>query len=353
MHRLACLLFAAMAGCAQLPAGFELTADTPGSRPAWPSVDSGESPRYERLGQLTGESNFRAASTPTSGALSSALRWLVGLGGGRERRDVLQRPQSVLVDAQGRVFVTDVSRRDLLVFDPGSTRLAIWPSDRTPPDGWLPIGLASGVDGTLLVTDAEGGVVHRFDRDGRYAGRFGAGVLRRPTGIARNPEAGRTYVADTRAHDIKVFDDQGSLLGTLGGPGEAPGSLNAPTALTWARGRLYVTDTMNARVQVFDDQGRALQTIGRRGHYVGNFAHPKGLAVDSEGNVYVTESRHDRLLVFAPDGQFALSIGDTGADSRSFYLPAGLWVDALDRVWVADMFNGRVSVLQYLGGRGD
>ena len=34
----------------------------------------------------------------------------------------------------------------------------------------------------------------------------GADVLKRPTGIARDPETGTIYVADTPEHNIKRFD---------------------------------------------------------------------------------------------------------------------------------------------------
>jgi hypothetical protein len=34
-----------------------------------------------------------------------------------------------------------------------------------------------------------------------------------------------------------------------------------------------------------------------------------------------------------------------------FFLPAGVTVDRRNRIYVDDMFNGRVVVLQYLGGR--
>jgi hypothetical protein len=45
-----------------------------------------------------------------------------------------------------------------------------------------------------------------------------------------------------------------------------------------------------------------------------------------------------------------LPIGGTGNDAGKFFLPAGAWTDDGDRLFVADMFNGRVVVLDYLGG---
>ena len=81
---------------------------------------------------------------------------------------------------------------------------------------------------------------------------------------------------------------------------------------------------------------------------MGNLTRPKGVTVDGVGNVYVIESFHDHLLVFNNKGEFLLPI--QGGDIGRFYLPAGLWSDAQGRIYVADMFNGRIVILQFLGG---
>jgi DNA-binding beta-propeller fold protein YncE len=178
---------------------------------------------------------------------------------------------------------------------------------------------------------------------------IGRGLLKRPTGLARDPARGRIYVADTYAHDIKVFSDGGELLDVIGGRGEGEGEFNYPTHLAFANDELYVTDTMNNRIQVLAaDGGR--RRLGQRGLYIGNLVRPKGVSVDSEGNVYVVESYFDSLLIFAPNGDFLMPIGGTGTATGRFYLPSGVWVDAKNRVHVADMFNGRIVLFQFLGG---
>ena len=106
---------------------------------------------------------------------------------------------------------------------------------------------------------------------------------------------------------------------------------------------------MNSRVQVFDGGSHRL-TVGARGLYVGNLVRPKGVTVDSQGNIYVVESYFDHLLVYDRLGNFLLGISGLGRDAGQFYLPAGVWTDDRNRVFVADMFNGRVVVLQVLGG---
>jgi DNA-binding beta-propeller fold protein YncE len=353
MRQLRKLLCAAAAvlliGCASEPLVMKLEGAPADLARGFPAPETQEVPRYRYLGQLAGESNFVNASGKRSTG-REIFEWIVGLTGGPAQPVVLQRPQSGVVDAAGRVLVTDVSRNAVFVFDEAGGRFDVWDRATVNEKFAAPIGIALGADGQLLVTDAELGRVFRLAPDGTPLGAFGAGVLTRPTGIARDPKLGRIYVADTHAHNIKVFDDQGRLLATWGQRGNELGELNFPTHLALTGSMLIVCDSMNARVQAFDAEGRAVLRFGQRGLYVGNLVRPKGVAADDEGNVYVVESMHDTLLVFDPKGTLLMSLGGTGQDVGRFYLPAGVWIDSRNRVFVADMFNGRVAVFQFLGG---
>lgn len=342
-----------LAGCASTPEPrvlrFGIDEAPEGKRLFWPQT--GDIPRYVYAGTLTGEQNFQSASVARRHRATSFLRWLAGLDSGAQQPVVLQRPAAVISDENGRIFVSDVSRQAVFVFDEKAGALHVW--DRA--DGMLsfvaPSGLALGADGDLLVADAELRVVVRLDRSGRSRAWIGQGVLKRPTGVARDARTGRIFVADTNAHDIKVFDDAGRLLQVIGSRGEAAGQFNYPTYLNFTGDRLFVTDTMNNRVQVLDGEGGATgRQIGARGLYVGNLVRPKGVAVDTEANVYVVESMYDSVLIYSGSGEFLMPIGGTGTGTGRFYLPAGVWVDQRNRVFVADMFNGRVVVFQFLGG---
>ncbi|MEO5331428.1 MAG: SMP-30/gluconolactonase/LRE family protein [Magnetococcus sp. YQC-5] len=327
--------------------------------PVWPPPP--EIARYEYAGQLLGVENFVISEADKKKfqdeeATQQALMWLVGLEPGHAmevRRDSthgLQRPQTGMVDKAGRIYVTDMGQQAVVVFDGAAGKLLLWKKASDKNSFSAPTGIALGAGQQVLVADAELGRVFRLDMAGNPVGEFGEGVLQRPTGLARDAALGRIYVADTRANDIKVFDDAGQLLKTIGHAGQMPGEFNAPTHLAFVKNRLYVTDTLNARIQVFDPGGEFLSTFGQRGVVVGNMVRPKGVAADENGNVYVVESLHDHLLVFDANGQFLLPIGGTGKEIGRFYLPSGVWTDGANRMFVADMFNGRVMIFRFLGG---
>ena len=318
-----------------------------GRKLLWPTAP--EIPRYLYAGTLTGEQNFRRPEGES--ALKRFGRWLVGLNGRGETPVVLQRPGAVMGDDNGRLFVADASRQAVFVFDEKAGELKVWDRAEGLLNFVAPSGIAMSARGGLYVADAELGAVYELDAQGEPAGVLGRGLLRRPTGVARDAASGRLFVTDTYAHDVKVFDAQGQLVQTIGQRGAGRAEFNYPTHLALAQGQLYVTDTLNARVQVFDAAtGVHRRSFGQRGLVVGNLVRPKGVAVDGEGNVYVIESYYDSLLVFDAQGQLLMSMGGHGTATGRFYLPAGLWVDGRNRVHIADMFNGRVVLFQFLGG---
>lgn len=346
--RLALVLAGLASSCVQTPQAMRYDIDKIDTQILLPAASTMELPRYRLIGQLFGAPNV--ADAASRGRVSTALRWIVGIDERATEPNVLRRPQSGLVDAQKRILVTDVSRQAILVFDETAARIDVWDRATAKTAFVAPIAIAAGDNGQIFVTDAELKRVFRIGSKGEPLGEFGAGLLKRPTGIVRDAVLRQLFVADTYAHDIKVFSDDGHLLRTIGKPGDQTGEFSYPTHLALSAGKLYVTDTMNARIQIFDTSGTTLMQIGQRGLYLGNLVRPKGVAVDSEGNVYVVESYHDHVLVFDRSGRFLMAMGGTGKENSEFYLPAGVWIDAKDRVFVADMFNGRVVIFQFLGG---
>ncbi len=339
-----------LAGCAAAPTEMRYFPEgrAPESDLVWPGPP--EPARLTYAGELIGEDNFHRVDGTEDGAAVRVLRWIAGITGASDRKKQLIRPQSGMVDARGRILVTDAGREAVVVFDEAMATLSIWEEAEPGRNFLSPVGIVDDGAGGYLVADADIGYVLRLDSNGSPNGDFGRGILQRPTGLGRDPVAREIFVADSGAHDIKVFDERGTLLRTLGRRGEAAGEFNGPTHMSFADGRLYVTDTLNARVQILSPTGTSLGEIGRRGLFVGNLVRPKGVVTDRDGHIYVIESYYDHVLVFSELGELLLPIGGTGQAAGQFFLPAGAWTDDGGRLYVADMFNGRVVVLDYLGG---
>jgi len=337
-----------MAGCANNHLVMNLSDTSQNAPPiVWPAPP--DEPRFRYVGELTGEDNFRPDNWANRSNATKLFDWLVGLTGLNSQPVVLQRPQSGMVDEEGRIYVTDIGRGAVFVFDKPAGRLEVWDKARGDERFMSPIGIARGARDEILVADSELKSVIRLDKRGNVLGEFGHDILERPTGLARDTKRGRIFVADTRSHDIKVFNDNYKLINVIGERGEGDGEFNFPTHLAFVADKLYVTDTLNSRIQIFNSDGNFIAKFGKLGLNVGNLVRPKGVAVDSEGDIYVIESLYDNLLVFDKKGRTLLALGGSGKEIGEFYLPSGVWIDSHDQVYIADMFNGRITVLQFLG----
>lgn len=355
----AVLLILLLSGCASTDTirgqlNFDLRPE--GARPAvvWPSAP--DTPRYRYLGELVGEPNFLQGATSKS-TLTTVFNWIVGLFESYTPV-MLQRPQHGTVSDSGRIYVVDTGRNAVVGFDPNPPaeddsknkegHMLIWEMADKNTRFAGPVAVAIVWNGEIAVSDAILGVVVRLNNKGEPIGHLGAGQIKRPTGLAFDPERGLLFVADTVAHNIKVFDGTGQLVNTFGAPGEGAGEFNAPTHLAFANKHLYVSDTLNSRIQVFNADGRRVREFGERGLFVGNLMRPKGVALDAAGITYVVESYYGHLLAYNQQSELLLDITGSGLKGGAFRLPSGVWTDKQGRIFIADMFNGRVVVFQFL-----
>ena len=348
------LLLLGLAGCSSLrekpvfSMGLDATVET--RRLMFPPESDGEVPRYVYLGELRGETNIRRPEEFGDGVVNSIFR-ILDIIAGPAPPMLLDRPQSGTVDNRGRVYVTDIGRSAVFMFDETVPEVKVWSKADGLLDFVSPVGIALGPDNQVFVADADLGLVARLGPDGQTLPSIGKDHLDRPNGVAFDPVGKKLYVADASSHQVKIFNLDGILLAELGTRGDGPGEFNFPTHIAVANEKLYVTDTMNARVQVFSTtSGSYLGTIGKRGMFIGDLSRPKGVAVDSEENIYVVESYFDYLLIYNRRGQFLMPLGGVGFSAGQFHLPSGVWIDARNRVYVADMMNSRIAVFQFLGG---
>ena len=216
----------------------------------------------------------------------------------------LESPSGVAVDDERqRVYLADAALRRVFVLNSEGEYLDTW----APEGGFKrPTGLAIDTDGRLLVADAMGGVVYRFDVDGNVSSQIKSRV--HPDGRFVRP------------------------LNVAVGPA----------------GEILVLDALSFRVEVQSASGVLLGTIGKHGDAAGSLARPKGLAVDRDGHVFISDSAFDNIQVFDMAGNLLMFWGSAGGQPGDFNLPAGLFIDNEKRLFVADSYNHRVQAFQLL-----
>jgi len=168
-------------------------------------------------------------------------------------------PRDLVVDKQGRLFVSDTGNKRIMVFDRSGTYLAQWGGGGLAAGSFEePVGLALDSDGDLYVADTWNrrvqffGPGYNYVREWPVEGWFGTNVTNKP------------------------FIDVDS------------------------QGRAYVTDPEGYRVCVFDNQGTIVATFGRYGYEMDAFTMPTGIAVDPAGYIYVTDPDGQKVLKFEP-----------------------------------------------------
>ena len=330
---LTCVIFAVIvsaAGCATSPSSREASGQL-----FWPPP-----PETPRIKWLTAWSSRYDFSRPNQ---------MLSILMGEEILETLRRPQAVVADTSGNVYVADSEGHSIFVFDIEKSVL------RFLGEGIVstPVGLAiDNKHGFLFVSDSKSDKVFGIDKNsGRLVMTLGGpGEFKNPSGMVYDDARERLYLADTKNNVIRVFDKDGKALFTVGKQrGQGDGEFNFPSYLALDRqGRLFVVDSFNFRVQIFDPNGNYIKKFGRLGDSSGQFSRPAGIGVDSEDHVYVVDTAFNNFQIFSEDGKLLLWVGQGGKKSGEFALPTGMYIDKEDRIYICDTFSRRVQVFQYL-----
>ena len=187
--------------------------------------------------------------------------WRVG---GSDTPEGSMKSWSLDVGPDGNLYVANGGRRKVSIVSPDGEVLREFgrplPATGTPQPSQLgfPRGIDVAPDGTIWVADGERGDVQHFDEDGTYLGRVapsGAGedVLLLASDV--KVRAGLLYVADARAHRIKVWTTGGDFVGSFGGGGSNLGRMFGPLGMDLVGDRLWVTESTGERVQEFQPKG--------------------------------------------------------------------------------------------------
>lgn len=300
----------------------------------WPPPP--ETPRIKWITQWSNTYDF--------GKPSAIMTTLMGA----EAIDMLLRPNGVVADSAGNVYVADSSQHVVFIFDVQGKALKLMGR------GMLgtPIGLA--VDdkrGIIYVSDSKLNHVYGIEKSsGRVVRELGAeNEFKSPSGLVFDEERDRLYLSDTQNQIVRVYDGNGKPLFTIGKKGREDGEFKFPAYLALDRdGRLYVVDTFNFRIQIFDPNGKFIKKFGRLGDASGYFSRPAGIGVDSDGHIYVVDTAFNNFQIFDDTGRLLLWVGSAGKKAGQFSLPTGMYIDKKDRIYVTDTFNYRVQVFEYL-----
>ncbi|HDR06390.1 MAG TPA: diguanylate cyclase [Candidatus Coatesbacteria bacterium] len=157
----------------------------------------------------------------------------------------------------------------------------------------------------------------------KTVGRGAGSSLLNPAAVAVD-DLGYLWVADSQNHEVKKFDDDGGLLQTFGGMGQARGRLTLPLDLDHDGERLIVADTGNRRLQGFGVSGRVEFEAGLRPAEGGVLPRPEKLSVGPDGRIYLLDTGANRIMVYDGAGRFQAELAGYGAGLGQFRSPTDL-----------------------------
>ncbi|MBR1369093.1 hypothetical protein RJ53_06105 [Methanocalculus chunghsingensis] len=196
-------------------------------------------------------------------------------------------------------------------------------------------GYSEGISNTVIFRTEPGYLLSRtFGSYGFSPVRF-----RDPAGIAVSP-AGEIIVADRQNNRVMIFDNEGSVIKSIGA------DLSVPVGLCVdAKGDIYLADAGNHRIITFDSSGSYQREIGSRGSEHGELLFPGDVVVNRSGFMYVSDTSNHRIQLFNPDGDLVWSRGSYGSGIWQFQYPQGMTIDPSETIYIADRENNRIVAI--------
>ncbi len=242
-----------------------------------------------------------------------------GAGGGQ-----LSKPSAIYVTLDSRIFVADTANNRIQIFNyDGTLNYEFGMSGNKPGQFNSPQGIAVNSKGMIFVADTLNNRIQVFNQDGIYLRNIDKKPLpsnlseneEKPCQLASLPKAlaldtkDQLYVIDADSTQIKVFDENGVCVKSLGEKDNPLASFSKIVDIAFDENdNLYVADSADARVRVFDPKWNFLIAFGAGGIGNGYFKQLSALAV-SEGHIFVADYQSNNIQVFkyVPDGLFGKS----------------------------------------------
>lgn len=178
--------------------------------------------------------------------------------------EMITRPVGLAIDNENRyLYVVDSLANRIAVFDADSFKLLRYIGQKPTVDNLAPgvmdrpNSVAVDSEGNVYVTDTFNARVQVFNADGEFVRMWGkpgntAGCFMRPKGIAIDADD-HVYVVDAEFNNVQVFTNEGAPLMFFGTRGLGPGTFTLATGIgiDRATNRVIVTEQWQGKMQMF------------------------------------------------------------------------------------------------------
>lgn len=228
--------------------------------------------------------------------------------------------------AQGKIYVCDMQTPAIVIMDLEAQTFETLQGNKGAGKLKKPINVAVDESGNIFVVDVIRKEVLMYNAAGDFIQVFGGGIVNKPADVAL--DANNLYILDLGDSDIKVLDRKsGELVRKIGKTEGTVQGLSIPTNIASdGRGILYTTNVGTGNIIKLDRDGHILGNFGKVGDAFGEFVRPKGVAVDPKGRIFVVDGGHQNVQIFNDEFRLLMFFGNTQGQPGVLNLPASVAV---------------------------
>jgi len=258
---------------------------------------------------------------------------------------IIQKPYGIFM-RNGKIYICDTGLDALEILDLQNHKFEYFsPGGR----GQLkkPVNCYVDDKGLLYVADVGRKQIVVFDSLGKYVTSLGEAENFRPTDVFVKGE--KIWVANFANNQLNVYD-RGSyeLIYTM--PNSELGNddyLYSPSNIYVTDDKVYVSDFGDFKIKIYSHDGEFISSVGSFGRNIGQFVRPKGIAVDREDNLYVVDAGFENTQIFNREGQLLMFFGGPYSKPGDMWLPAKVYID-YDNLQFFEKYVDESFKLKYL-----
>lgn len=263
---------------------------------------------------------------------------------GDEVMGMLKQPSGLFFDEiKKRLYVADSGNNRLVSFDSEFKYLAELSNENIA----IPVSLVRDKQGRFFILDRGKADIVFIDLEKKIVKSFPL------TGVPIGKEQflpGR--IAIDKADRLYIIDKLNKRLLVVEQTGVFVREITVKDKSFWGftdvrvndKGEVYAIDTLGGVVYVFDDKGAVISKFGSREDKKGVFRFPVSLALDKNGLIYVADQHAGKIFVFDKKGNFQYTIAKPGVKTGELSSPSYIFIDKDGKLYIIDA--NRVQVFK-------
>jgi DNA-binding beta-propeller fold protein YncE len=287
---------------------------------------------------------------------------LLHLGTGLDVGNELSSPLAIFFDAKhNECYVADTGNNQIVIFDDNGLPIHRFYHHVTKNGERIlgePRGIVVDADGRIFVTDAMAPYLNVLDALGRPIGTVdppddSCDAQECFEHIALAPD-GRIYATVTcdKNRKIAIIGPDLEIERVMRFPPEGESRPCLTAIAVDKAGRIYLADACATTIiQIYDNDGNYVMGFGHHNTGFENFSLPVGIAVMPNGDMWIVDTLRQVVSHFSPQGEFLTYIGGPGHQPGALGYPTGIATDGKDRLFVVEKAGKRYQCFRILADR--